>query len=158
MPCLRPWQPKAFRRAIGWPRFCPTARRRNISTPISVFSSGYSKRKKEGHRITLQPGDQWLGDLLRHYAGQAVKASISPQDPALLLFTGGTTGSAKAALGTRRSLYIAAAQLHAYEDIRAFCKERRVGYKVPRYVGFRATLPKTMVGKVLRRELKAEKQ
>jgi len=123
-----------------------------------VFSSRYSKRKKEGHRITLQPGDQWLGDLLRHYAGQAVKASISPQDPALLLFTGGTTGSAKAALGTRRSLYIAAAQLHAYEDIRAFCKERRVGYKVPRYVEFRATLPKTMVGKVLRRELKAEKQ
>jgi long-chain acyl-CoA synthetase len=43
------------------------------------------------------------------------------------------------------------------EEIRAFCKERQVGYKVPRYVEFRAALPKTMVGKVLRRELKAEK-
>jgi acyl-CoA synthetase (AMP-forming)/AMP-acid ligase II len=75
-----------------------------------------------------------------------------------LLYTGGTTGSAKAALGTHRSLYIAAAQLHANEDICAFCKERRVGHKVPLYVEFRATLRKTMVGKVLRQELKAEKQ
>jgi long-chain acyl-CoA synthetase len=39
------------------------------------------------------------------------------------------------------------------EEIRAYCKDKLVGYKVPRSVEFRDTLPKTMVGKVLRREL-----
>lgn len=40
------------------------------------------------------------------------------------------------------------------EDIRAFCRERLTAYKVPKHVVFRETLPKTPVGKVLRRELR----
>ena len=39
------------------------------------------------------------------------------------------------------------------EEIRAYCKDKLAAYKVPRSVEFRETLPKTMVGKVLRREL-----
>jgi long-chain acyl-CoA synthetase len=39
------------------------------------------------------------------------------------------------------------------DEIRDFCRERLTSYKVPREVEFRDTLPKTMVGKVLRREL-----
>ena len=39
------------------------------------------------------------------------------------------------------------------DDIRAFCKERMAAYKVPSRIEFRETLPKTMVGKVLRRSL-----
>jgi len=39
------------------------------------------------------------------------------------------------------------------EELRAFCKDKLAGYKVPRQIEFRDTLPKTMVGKVLRREL-----
>jgi long-chain acyl-CoA synthetase len=39
------------------------------------------------------------------------------------------------------------------DEIRAHCRERLTGYKVPREVEFRDSLPKTMVGKVLRREL-----
>jgi len=39
------------------------------------------------------------------------------------------------------------------EELRAFCKEKLAGYKVPRQIEFRDNLPKTMVGKVLRREL-----
>ena len=42
------------------------------------------------------------------------------------------------------------------EEIRAFCKERLTGYKVPRHVRFRDTLPKTNVGKLLRRVLRDE--
>jgi long-chain acyl-CoA synthetase len=38
--------------------------------------------------------------------------------------------------------------------LRAFCRERLAGYKVPAMIEFRADLPKTMVGKVLRRALK----
>jgi long-chain acyl-CoA synthetase len=36
----------------------------------------------------------------------------------------------------------------------AFCKENLTGYKVPRVVEFRTELPKTPVGKILRRELR----
>ena len=42
------------------------------------------------------------------------------------------------------------------EELRAFCRERLAPYKVPATVEFRSELPKTMVGKVLRRALTAE--
>jgi long-chain acyl-CoA synthetase len=39
------------------------------------------------------------------------------------------------------------------EEILAFCRENLAPYKVPRFVEFREELPKTMVGKILRRVL-----
>jgi long-chain acyl-CoA synthetase len=39
------------------------------------------------------------------------------------------------------------------EDIKTWCKERLAKYKVPTIVEFRSELPKTTVGKILRREL-----
>ena len=39
-------------------------------------------------------------------------------------------------------------------DLRAYCKERLAPYKVPAKIEFRSELPKTMVGKVLRRALR----
>ncbi|MGD9265422.1 MAG: AMP-binding protein [Lysobacterales bacterium] len=40
------------------------------------------------------------------------------------------------------------------EELKAFCKENLTGYKRPRYIEFRDELPKTNVGKILRRELR----
>lgn len=42
------------------------------------------------------------------------------------------------------------------EELRTWCKKEMRAYMVPRYVEFRSELPKTMVGKILRRELKDE--
>jgi long-chain acyl-CoA synthetase len=42
------------------------------------------------------------------------------------------------------------------EALRAFCKDSLTGYKVPKQIVFRETLPKTNVGKVLRRALREE--
>ncbi len=42
------------------------------------------------------------------------------------------------------------------EQVRAFCKEHLTGYKVPKFVEFRAELPKSNVGKILRKDLRAE--
>jgi long-chain acyl-CoA synthetase len=39
------------------------------------------------------------------------------------------------------------------EELKAFCKERLAAYKVPTHYEFRTELPKTTVGKILRREL-----
>ena len=74
-----------------------------------------AKEKKEGHRVTLEPGDMWMGDLIKQYlsAGKP-KVAVNPKDPAILLFSGGTTGAPKAALGTHHALYMSALQLRAY--------------------------------------------
>ncbi|MGN6519186.1 MAG: long-chain-fatty-acid--CoA ligase [Dokdonella sp.] len=40
------------------------------------------------------------------------------------------------------------------EAVRAHCKANLTGYKLPKYVEFRESLPKTNVGKILRRELR----
>lgn len=40
------------------------------------------------------------------------------------------------------------------EQIKAFCRENLTGYKQPRYIEFRSELPKSNVGKILRRELR----
>jgi long-chain acyl-CoA synthetase len=42
-------------------------------------------------------------------------------------------------------------------QVRAFCKENLTGYKQPKVVQFRVELPKTPVGKILRRELRDKK-
>lgn len=42
------------------------------------------------------------------------------------------------------------------EEVKAFCKENLTGYKRPKYIEFREELPKTNVGKILRRALKEE--
>ncbi len=42
------------------------------------------------------------------------------------------------------------------QSIKDFCRERLTGYKLPKYVEFKDALPKTNVGKILRRELRDE--
>ncbi|OAF11512.1 long-chain fatty acid--CoA ligase [Bradyrhizobium neotropicale] len=44
------------------------------------------------------------------------------------------------------------------EDVIRFCQEQLTGYKVPKHIEFRTDLPKTNVGKILRRQLRDEKK
>jgi long-chain acyl-CoA synthetase len=44
------------------------------------------------------------------------------------------------------------------EQLMDYCKEQFTGYKKPKYIEFRDELPKTNVGKILRRELRDEKK
>lgn len=53
-------------------------------------------------------------------------------------------------------IVLKAGMVATVDEIRAFCKERMAAYKVPTRIEFRDTLPKTMVGKVLRRSLVEE--
>jgi len=58
-------------------------------------------------------------------AGEAVKVVIVKKDPAV-----------------------------TESDVRAWCETNLTGYKRPKIVEFRADLPKSNVGKILRRELR----
>jgi long-chain acyl-CoA synthetase len=42
-------------------------------------------------------------------------------------------------------------------QVRDFCKANLAGYKLPKVIEFRTELPKTPVGKILRRELRGQK-
>jgi long-chain acyl-CoA synthetase len=53
-------------------------------------------------------------------------------------------------------LVLAPGMTATVEEIRAYCKEKMAVYKVPTHVEFVDTLPKTAVGKVLRRELREQ--
>ena len=44
------------------------------------------------------------------------------------------------------------------EDVLAHCRVHLTGYKIPRHVAFRSELPKTNVGKILRRELREQEK
>ena len=59
-------------------------------------------------------------------SGEAIKAFIVPRDPGL-----------------------------TEADIRGYCKQHLTNYKVPRSVEFRPDLPKSNVGKILRKDLRA---
>ncbi len=60
-------------------------------------------------------------------SGEAVKVFIVRKDPAL-----------------------------SADQVKAFCRENLTGYKLPKYIEFRDSLPKSNVGKILRKELRAE--
>jgi long-chain acyl-CoA synthetase len=49
-----------------------------------------------------------------------------------------------------------AGQTATEDELRSYCRERLAPYKVPAAVEFRRDLPKTMVGKILRRALAAD--
>jgi long-chain acyl-CoA synthetase len=73
------------------------------------------KEKKEGHRIRLKENDLWLSNLLRQHVNLSrPNVKINPEDSALLLFSGGTTGEPKGAVGTHHALLMTGMQLRAW--------------------------------------------
>lgn len=94
--------------------------------PVLRFLFTLAKEKKEGHRVSLRDGDIAFQDVLRQNRGAArPQVDVQPEDPALILFTGGTTGLSKAAVGSHHALVISGLQikewfknvLHDWEDV-----------------------------------------
>jgi long-chain acyl-CoA synthetase len=73
------------------------------------------KEKKGGHRIQLESGDLWFQDCLKDRDGRSADLQVgrapSPDDPAIMLMSGGTTGMPKAVVGPHRCLVAAGLQL-----------------------------------------------
>jgi long-chain acyl-CoA synthetase len=73
------------------------------------------KEKKEGYRITIKPGDHWFQDVLSKYKNRArPQVSVKADDEAVLLFSGGTTGTPKGAVGTHGALVMTALQIRTW--------------------------------------------
>jgi len=66
-------------------------------------------------------------------------------------------GVPDAAAGEAVKLFVVRKDPHLTSDaLMAYCREQLTGYKKPKYIEFRDALPKTNVGKILRRELRDE--
>lgn len=73
------------------------------------------KEKKEQHRITLAGADRWFQDLLRAHRGEKPPAiSLQEDDEAVILASGGTTGTPKGVVGQHRAYSCTGAQLYAW--------------------------------------------
>src|SRR5882672_10296889 len=73
------------------------------------------REKKEGDRIRLKPGDHDFAHLLLVNRGRRPPAiTVSASDRAVLLMSGGTTGTPKGVVGTHGAYVIAGAQIYAW--------------------------------------------
>lgn len=73
------------------------------------------KEKRGGHRVALQPGDDWLQDLIgRHAGARRPDVAVLPADNALILFSGGTTGTPKGVVGTHHSQVVTGLQFRSW--------------------------------------------
>jgi long-chain acyl-CoA synthetase len=88
---------------------------REYLPPVLMVLFALLKERKEGHYVTLQAGDLWFGELIRrHNHAPRPAVTVAPEDPGLILFTGGTTGTSKAALNTHLGLVMAGMQIRAW--------------------------------------------
>ena len=75
----------------------------------------FLKEKKDGERISLLSGDSTFKSLLRAgRSGAHRAASVTPDDPAVILQSGGTTGTPKGVVGSHRGMVMAGLQLQAW--------------------------------------------
>jgi long-chain acyl-CoA synthetase len=83
--------------------------------PLLRIAYTFLKEKKEGDRITLRDGDYRLTELRRRFrdAGRP-RHRVSPNDQAVILMSGGTTGTPKGVVGLHRGMVVAGLQLQAW--------------------------------------------
>ncbi len=73
--------------------------------PLARVLFSLAREKKDGHFLAeVQPGDYWLQDLLTQYAGQKPDVEVAGSDLAIFQYTGGTTGTPKAAMSQHKAL------------------------------------------------------
>ena len=70
------------------------------------------KEKQSGDRVTLAAGDHDFGRLIAAHRGASFESqTIGPDDPAVLLMSGGTTGTPKGVVGTHGAYTAAGLQI-----------------------------------------------
>ena len=83
--------------------------------PLLGLLFSIAKEKKEGHHVELREGDVFLKDLLAKFKpSDRPKVTVTGEDRALFQYSGGTTGTPKAAVALHRNIIANAMQLQAW--------------------------------------------
>jgi long-chain acyl-CoA synthetase len=83
--------------------------------PLLKFLFTVAREKRDGDRIAVAAGDHDFASLIASYRGQRPPATpIAPEDPAVLLLSGGTTGIPKGVLGRHAAYVLTGIQVHAW--------------------------------------------
>jgi long-chain acyl-CoA synthetase len=83
--------------------------------PLLRIAYTLLKEKKEGERISVRKGDYRLSDLLWGFRRRRrPEGRVSPDDQAVVLMSGGTTGTPKGVVGLHRGMVVAGLQLQAW--------------------------------------------
>jgi long-chain acyl-CoA synthetase len=88
------------------------------------------RERKEGHRVAIHAGDRQFQDVLalgRSRPSPAV--DVAPGDPAVMLMSGGTTGTPKSVLGTHAALVASGVQIHRW--LRGACNDWDDAFMLP---------------------------
>ena len=73
------------------------------------------REKKGGFRVTLRDGDVWMKDLIAdNRPSDRPQVEIAPDELALFQYSGGTTGTPKAAMATHRNLVANTLQIKSW--------------------------------------------
>jgi len=96
---------KGIRPNVGLKRVIVTNIKEYFSAPLRLLFT-LSKEKKEGHRVDIS-GDadtHWFQDIMRQAPSEYAPVERTPEEVAVLIYTGGTTGGPKGAQLTHRNL------------------------------------------------------
>jgi long-chain acyl-CoA synthetase len=92
--------------------------------PILRFLFSLTKEKKGGFRVELSEGDVWMQDLIAaHQPEERPDIEIEPDDTAVFQYSGGTTGTPKAAVALHRNLVANTLQIKAWFHVAVEGKE-----------------------------------
>ncbi|MEI6652422.1 MAG: long-chain fatty acid--CoA ligase [Chlorobiaceae bacterium] len=99
--------------------------KRVIATAIKEYLSPLNnilftllKEKKDGHQVKLHEGDHWLSALLAAQAGvKFLPVPIRHDDPAIFLFSGGTTGDPKCVVISHQGLVMTGMQIASWFSV-----------------------------------------
>lgn len=87
-------------------------------SPLKKVLFTLFKEKKGGHSVTLAEGDLRLEDMIKAHLGSRVSdVATHHADPALFLFSGGTTGMPKCAVCTHHSMVISGMQIASWFSV-----------------------------------------
>ena len=87
-------------------------------SPINRTLFTLFKEKKDGHRVKLHPGDHWLNSLLVAQTGVTfAPVPIRHDEPAIFLFSGGTTGNPKCVVISHQGMVMTGMQIASWFSV-----------------------------------------